>query len=337
MLKQFALLLKKDIKLIIRHNFFLIMLASLLFYSLYINFIYVNEGTKTTATVYVLYESSRESLISKDENIVIVEDEEKLIKALEMDNEGIGIRLDNSGKPSSVLLYHVSKKSDNFKALYGLSKIIDDYDDSEIPISYLQEGDLELKQRATMTSVIIFFEIAAISFLGVASLFFKEKSMGVIKVYGILPASKLLYILSKVVLFLSLEIVFAVLMCLFNIGVEYSLEILPQIILQVLLLSPIMVLLGFLFALVYNNFKQFIFAYTVIIVMVTSPVFLFVTSSLEWTGVYALPTYYAYSALYNTMLKNPYPILYYSLACILVILGLIITNYNLMKREIERG
>ncbi len=338
MLKQFAVLLKKDIKLIIRHKFLLVMLASLVIYSLYINFIYVSEGTKPIETnIYVLYEEQEQNLTSENGYITTVEDEEALINALEMDSDGIGIRIDKSGNPDSVILYHVSEKSDNLKALYGLNRVIDGYDGLEVPISYLQKGDLELKQRATMASVIIFFEIAAISFLGVAALFFKEKSMGVIKLYGILPASKVLYISSKVLLFLVLEIIFAVLMCLLNVGVEYSLQILPQVVLQVILLSPIMVLLGFLFALVYNNLKQFIFAYTLIIVMVTSPVFLFVTTSLEWDGIYALPTYYAYSSLYNAMLGNPNPILLYSLACIVTILGLTITNYNLMKREIERG
>lgn len=338
MLKQLAVLLKKDIKLIIHHKFLLIILSSIIVYSLYINFIYVNEGTKaTTTSIYVLFENQQQKLKLEDKRLEIVESEEDLFKALEMDTDGIGIRVDKFGNPYSVLLYHISEKSDNFKALYGLNQIVDGYDSSEVPISYLQKGDLELKQRSTMTSVIIFFEIAAISFLGVAALFFKEKSMGVIKVYGILPGSKLLYITSKVLLFLCLEIVFAIVMCFLNIGVEYSLSILPKVVLQVMLLSPIMVLLGFLFSLVYNNFKQFIFAYTLIIVMVTSPVFLFVTSTLEWSGIYALPTYYAYSALYNVMLNKPYPILLYSLACIGVILGLTVINYRLMRREIERG
>ncbi|WP_066500518.1 ABC transporter permease [Abyssisolibacter fermentans] len=335
MLKQFTVLLKKDVQLVIRHKFILIMIASIIVYSLYINFVYISKGGDTTNT-YVLLENQYQMVVSENEKLTIVKSEEALYDALKTDTDGVGIRVNESGNPYSILLYHVSDKSDKNKALYSLNKLMANYD-SEVPITYLEKGNLELKQRSTMTSVIVFFEITAISFLGVASLFFKEKSMGVIKVYGILPGSKLLYIASKVLLFLFLEIIFVVTMCFINIGVEYSLSILPEIILQVILLSPIMVMLGFLFSVIYNNFKQFIFAYTVIVVLVTSPVFLFVTSSLDWKGIYILPTYYAFSALYNVFMKKPDSILSYALICMIVILGLTIINYRLMKREIERG
>ena len=338
MLKHFAALLKKDIKLIIHHKFILIMLGSLLVYSLYINFVYLVEGTKTVETnLYLLFAGQQQQSFATDQRIKIVGSAEELYQTLAADQDGVGIRLDQDGHPDRILLYQVSPKIDRSKALAGLNLLLDDEHLGEVPLTYLGKGDLEQKQRVNMTAVIIFFEIAAISFLGIAAIFFKEKAMGVIKVYGVLPGSKFLYLASKVLLFLGLEIIFAVGMCLINLGVEYTRSILAQVILQVVLLSPIMVLLGFLFSLVYHDLKQFILAYTIIVVLGTSPVFLFVTSPLEWTGLYLLPSYYAFSALYNAMLKQPYPVVIYGLACIVVMLGLSRANYYLMKREIERG
>lgn len=334
MFRQFSSLLRKDLSLIIQSKLYLVLIGSLLVYSLYINFVYVNTDTPNY-TVYV-YEQTEGRLGIKRDNMIPVDDIDEFYKLLASDNDSIGIIVESDGM--KIMISETgSKKTDNLKQLYAEQLIQNDQ--SEIIIEKIGLEDFELKKRIEMVSVIVFFEITTISFLGIAALFFKEKNLGVLKVYGVMPASKLLFISSKILIFSLMELLFVTLINLINLGYGYSLQVYFDLILQIAILSPMMVLLGFFFSLVYKNFKQFVYAYTVIIMAMTSPVFLFVNTPLEWSGIKYFPTYYLYNSLNQVYFKNfsHNNNLVYYLICSLCLGLLCWVDLKLFNRQLERG
>lgn len=332
MLKQFSVLLKKDIHFIVQSKFYLVLIGSLLLYSFYINFVYVNTDIGNYP-VYV-YDQTGGQFALNAENINPVADEQELYKRLHSNSEAVGV-LAGPNDAKIIISQSGSERLDYLKQLYA-QYLIQDYS-SDFLTQIISSDNFELKKRIEMVSVIVFFEITTISFLGIAALFFKEKEMGVLKVYGILPSSKLLFVLSKLIIFLVMEIIFVTVMSLINLGLGYSIIIYFNVLLQILILSPIMVLLGFLFSLIYKNFKQFGFAYTVIIITLTSPVFLFVNTSLEWSGIRYFPTYYLYNNLNKAYFNNiNYSSLYYAI-CGLIVGLLYFIDIKMISRELKRG
>lgn len=332
MFRRFSALLKKDIHFIFQSKFYLIMIGSLLVYSLYINFVYVKIDTGNYP-VYV-YNKTGVLLALKRDNIREVDNEQELYKLLDSNKESIGILAEPQGL-KIIISESGSKKIDNGKRLYAQYLIQDNQ--SNVITQIIGFENFELKKRIEMVSVIVFFEITTLSFLGIAALFFKEKEMGVLKVYGVVPVSKLLFIISKLLIFFLMEIMFVTLISFINLGFGYSVEVFYNLFLQVVILSPMMVLLGFLFSFLYKNFKQFVFAYTVIIIALTSPVFLFVNTSLEWSGIRYFPTYYLYSSLNKAYFNNLNHSFDYYLICGIVLFLLCWVDIKLFDRELERG
>ena len=77
---------------------------------------------------------------------------------------------------------------------------------------------------------------------------FKEKQMGVIRVHGILPVNKAVFILSKLLVFLLSDLVFTVFLTVLNLGLRHGIAVLPAVLIQAGILSLIMALTGFFFA-----------------------------------------------------------------------------------------
>lgn len=109
-------------------------------------------------------------------------------------------------------------------------------------------NDKEMKNRREITAEFLFFELSAVGFLGLASMLFKEKQMGVIRVHGILPIHRPMFILSKLLLLLLSDLIFAALLTVVNLGTSYAIDVLPSVFLQASILSVIMALVGFLCA-----------------------------------------------------------------------------------------
>ena len=89
-----------------------------------------------------------------------------------------------------------------------------------------------MKQRKEISCELLFIEIVAVGFLGIASVLFKEKQMGVIRVHAVLPLKKSLFILSKITVFLLSDLVFASLMTICNVGFTSAIHILPAVLVQ---------------------------------------------------------------------------------------------------------
>lgn len=246
---------------------------------------------------------------------------EELDQALVTDTASIGIDA-SSGTPN-IILYYGSEKVDRHRADYARSLL---YPDNGYTAKTAGANTPELKQRKEITCELLFIEIIAVGFLGIASVLFKEKQMGVIRVHAILPLKKYLFILSKIIIFLLADLIFAALMTVFNIGVADTIHILPAVLVQTAILSLVMALAGFGCTMVLNDFKQFSLAYLVIAIFASTPVFLASNTSIKMAWIGWHPFYQIYMGLKNAYFGTPVtnPVYYICSACGIAALFIII-------------
>ncbi|MDE6983440.1 MAG: ABC transporter permease, partial [Lachnospiraceae bacterium] len=209
MWRTFCILFKKDCWMMVSGKFFLVAFGSLILYTLFINLGYVQYMNAGLYNVYLYDPHGTQQEVSG--LIQIVASSEELNAVLSSDTNGVGIDA-SSGTPN-VVFYFGSEKSDNHRADYALSLL---HQGREHTAQVVGTNTLELKQRKEMCSELLFIEIIAVGFLGIASVIFKEKQMGVIRVHAVLPFKKGLFIAAKLTVFLLSDLIFAVLMTVLN-------------------------------------------------------------------------------------------------------------------------
>ena len=319
MWKNFISLFKKDCQMMTAGKFFLLAVGSLLLYTLFINFGYIKFMKAELYHVY-LYDPQGTQPQASDLVYPVISLEE-LDQALVTDTTAIGIDA-GSGTPN-IIFYYGSEKVDRHRADYARSLL---YPDNGYTAKTVGANTPELKQRKEITCELLFIEIVAVGFLGIASVLFKEKQMGVIRVHAVLPLKKSLFILSKIVIFLSADLIFAALMTVFNIGVADTIHILPAVLVQTAILSLVMALAGFGCTMVLNDFKQFSLAYLVIAVFAATPVFLAANTSIKMAWIGWHPFYQIYMGLKNAYFGTPVtdPVYYICSACGIAALFMVI-------------
>ena len=219
-------------------KFFLLSVGSLILYTLFINLGYVQYMNAQLYNVYLYDPRGTQQEVPAE--IYPVASLEELYTALSIDTNGVGIDA-SSGTPG-IVFYFGSEKSDNHRADYALSLL---HQENEYSAQIAGTNTRESKQRKEMCSELLFIEIAAVGFLGIASVLFKEKQMGVIRVHAVMPFNKGLFIMAKLTVFLLADLIFAVLLTALNIGVCDAVAILPAVLVQTAILSLIMALTGF--------------------------------------------------------------------------------------------
>lgn len=315
MLKTFWSLFKKDCRMMLAGKFFLVALGSLLFYTLFINVGYLNMVSDETYNVYLYDPEKTQTKVSS--SVHPVSSQEALQAALAEDANGVGIAV-YDGQPH-VLLYGTTEKTDHYRANYALSLL---HTNVENEPEIVGHDSPDMKQRKEMTCDLLFIEMVAVGFLGIASVLFKEKQMGVIRVHAILPLRKSLFVLSKTTLFLLSDLVFAALMVLLNIGFSEAEHILPAILLQTTILSLMMTLVGFGCTLLFKDFKQFSLVYLMIVLFVLMPVLLATTTSVNMTWINYHPLYHVYRGLNHAFfgMAETSPLYYGCAGCVIVVL-----------------
>lgn len=285
-------LVKKDLRLMISGKFFFLAVSSLILFSCYINFLYITNDV-TEYPVYLFDPTETQNSVSP--LITFVTSLDELKSNLKDDMSAIGI--DASSKDLRIIQYESgSKKLENYRANYAITLL---RANSIIQAQHIGENNRQMKLRKEMTCEVLFFEIVAIGFLGIASLLFKEKQMGVIRVHGILPMKRSLFILSKLWIFLISDLCFAFLLVVINIGLSTTWAILPEILLQTCMLSIIMTLLGFGCTMLFSDFKQFTVGYLFITLLMVTPVFLAANVAFSWEWVKYYPIYHLYMGIKN--------------------------------------
>lgn len=326
----FCSLFKKDCQMMSAGKFFFVAFGSLIIYTLFINFGYVNFMKAKLYNVYLFDPQGTQKEIS--ELIYPVTSLEELNEALSTDANGVGIDA-SSGTPE-IIFYFGSEKADHHRADYALSLL---RQDDPYTARTVGTNTPELKQRKEMSCELLFIEIIAVGFLGIASVLFKEKQMGVIRVHAVLPCNKSLFIVSKIMVFLLSDLIFAAWMTVLNIGVHDAVGILPDVLLQTTILSLIMALTGFGCTMLLKDFRQFSLAYLLIAVFAAAPVFLSANTSVKMAWINWHPFYHVYMGLKNAYfgMSAASPVYYICAVCGIVVLFLIVQKafHREMGRE----
>ena len=303
--KSFCALFKKDCRMLVSGKFFLMALGFLVLYTAYVNLGYIRFMQMPPYNVYLYDPTGIQT--KKSPLVQIVSSMEAMDAVLLSDANGVG--LDASAGEVRVVLYKGAEHVDRHRADYALSLL-------ELPASPAPEvlgtNTPEQKARKEITCELLFFELAAVGFLGIAAVLFKEKGMGVIRVHAILPVRKDLFLLSKLAVFLLSDLAFAVLLTLLNVGLNDGAAVLPAVLLQTAILSLMMALVGLLCALLLKDFRQFTLAYLVIAIFAATPVFLSANTSikLDWIGYH--PFYHVYMGLKNAYFGTDISPAYYA-------------------------
>ena len=330
MWRGFLSLLKKDFKLILSSKFLLLAVASLVLYSCYINFFYVNLD-QDIYPVYLYDPLHVQQEVSAD--IVKVDSLEEL-KARSEDGYAVGIDV-SSGTTKVTMVSSNIQRTDNYRAAYALSLLSPS---NQTVSEMIGKDNKEMKSRREITCEFLFFELAAVGFLGLASMLFKEKQMGVIRVHGVLPTSKTAFMLSKLGLFLLSDLVFTTLLTVINLGVLEGLLVLPYVLVQAAILSLIMALVGFFCAVRLRDFKQFSLLYLVLAVFITTPVFLVGQTGIAWSWIKYHPMYHLFMAM-----KNAYSGIstangvYYTICGLTIILLFLLVRQALIREMAKEG
>lgn len=359
MYRNFPALLKKDFRLMLSGKFFLLAVGSLILYSSYINFVYVNLN-QDIYPVYLYapdepyqdgagpyqdgaggYDDENQTGYKKEGN---TNEEQAIIRVKSLDElkrkceDGYSVGADVSGE--KLRLYMVSsgsKSTDNHRAAYARSVLrtgnpADDGDKTQI----IGIHDKEMKSRREITCEFLFFELAAVGFLGLASMLFKEKQMGVIRVHGILPVSRGLFIFSKIILVFLADMIFSSFMTLINLGIEYALEVLPGVLVQAGILSLLMSLTGVLCAVMVPDFRQFSLLYLVLAIFILIPVYLAGQTGITWGFMDYHPMYHLFMAMKDAYFGVQRVSVPYYIICLSVIMVLFLAVHRSLAGEMAK-
>ena len=328
MWKSLCSLFKKDCRMMMSGKFFLVALGSLVLYTLFINFGYVKFMDAQLYNVYLYDPAGTQTEVSS--LVRPVSSLEELDVALAGDSNGVGI--DARGKTPHVLFYAATEKADRHRTDYALSLLSPDGNDIAKTVG---SNSPEMKQRREITCELLFIEIVAVGFLGIASVLFKEKQMGVIRVHAIMPLHKSLFVCSKIMLFLITDLAFAALMVLFNVGLS-GMSVLPAVLVQTAILSLIMALAGFGCTMLLRDFKQFSLAYLVIALFAATPVFLAANTSVKMAWIDYHPFYHVYMGLKNAFFGVPTTSPVYYVGAISAIILLFILVEAAFRKEMGK-
>ncbi len=310
--KGFCALFKKDCRMLSSGKFFLMAIGFLALYTAYVNLGYIRFMQMEPYNVYLYDPAGTQT--EKSPLVQTVSSMEAMDAALLSDANGVG--LDASTGEVRVVLYKGAEHVDRHRADYALSLL--ELSASPAP-EVLGTNTPEQKARKEITCELLFFELAAVGFLGIAAVLFKEKGMGVIRVHAVLPVRKDLFLLSKLAVFLLSDLAFAVLLTLLNVGLAGA-AILPNLLLQTVILSLIMALVGLLCALLLKDFRQFTLAYLVIAIFAATPVFLSANTSIKFDWIRYHPFYHVYMGLKSAYFEADISLAYYVGAVGLIVL-----------------
>ena len=326
---SFFALLKKDFRLMVSSKFFLLAIGSLILYTCYINFVYVKLDQEIFP-VY-LYDPAQTQNNVPD-NLIPVSSLKELQNACE---DGYSIGIDLSDGTAKIMMTSCGiSKIDNLRHSYAVSKLSSGSAKEALIIG---TNTKDMKSRREITAEFLFFELAAVGFLGLAAMLFKEKQMGVVRVHAILPVGKSAFILSKLILILFADLFFSAMLTLCNLGAAASMAVLPAVLLQAGILSLIMASFGFFCAITLPDFKQFSLLYLVLAVFITTPVFLAGQTGIVMDWIKFHPMYHLFTAMKNAYFQTPTTnVLYYAICLLSIVLLFLLARHGLnseMKRE----
>ena len=151
-------------------KFFLVAFASFLLYTLFINFVYLNF-MGDNANIYPVYLYDPEETYTQVSPLIhSVTSLEEFNEALATDaGSGVGIHV-RKGEPN-IVLYAGTEKVDRHRVDYALSLL---HFDGEYKPETVGDNTPKMKQLREITCELLFIEIVAVGFLGIASVLLKD-------------------------------------------------------------------------------------------------------------------------------------------------------------------
>lgn len=369
MKSSFFALMKKDFRLMVSAKFFLLAAGSLILYSCYIHFVYVNLDDELFPVYCYNPEHMQDGGTGRDDrsiraagaslpNLIHVSTIDELQEACA---DGYSVGIDLSGEAPRIHMVSCGMDTlDNLRAAYAVFRMesedtlltvpeadsedrlptaseMDSWDAIRTsPAACIGNDGKEMKNRREITAEFLFFELAAVGFLGLAAMLFKEKEMGVIRVHAVLPVQRSAFILSKLGLILLADLAFTALLTLINLGPAEGLSVLPAVLLQAGILSLIMALVGFLCAVALPDFKQFSLLYLVLAIFITTPVFMAGQMGIEFGWMKFHPMYHLFMAMKHAYFRRPAVSIFYYAACASAVLLLFFLAKWALTREMKR-
>lgn len=323
----FAALLYKDLRLMLSGHFFLLAFGSLVLYTCYIQFVYVKTDQRIFPVYLYAPEGAAEGM---DPEILPVSGVEEM-KEKCRDGYAVGISLE--GEEASLWMEGSGSSSlDRLRASYALSLLAGEEGSKARAVG---TDGRELKMRREIVCEFLFFELTAVGFLGIASLLFKEKKMGVMKLYAVMPSGRMSFLLSKLLLCLGADLVFAAVFTCLNLG-EACGEVFLPVLLQAGILSGMMALIGFLCAVWLADFKQFSLFYLFLAVFICTPVFLAGQTEVEWAWMEYHPVYHLFLGMKNAYFQGAAGSPGYLAACALALTVLFLAVLRVWDRAIRK-
>lgn len=318
-MKQF---LQKDFRLIFSSKFFLISLISLIMYTVFINYGYVDFLDTQTPKVFAYDPNGVLSVSNQIEKVASIEN---LMEKLSENINGTGVDL--SQKNPRIYLFSNNEKI-NKEHIDYVSYLLHSDIRTDLKVETLGESSYESNQRRAITTQLLYIELIAVGLLGITSVIFKEKQMGVLRVHGVMPIHSSMVILSKILIFLISDILFAILMMALNVGISETLNILPELVMNICVLSVVMSMIAIFLTLILKDFKQFSLAFLVIVLAIAVPVMgdIIPAGLLAWH-----PFYYLYNNLYDSILGiagSDFKFLFLSVAIIMIFFFIIVFVYD---------
>ncbi|MEY8282704.1 ABC transporter permease [Lachnospiraceae bacterium 50-23] len=324
----FSYLLKKDFRLMVSGKFFLLALFSLFLYSCYINFVYVDLDQE----IYPVYLYDPQDKLPVSSEYVVKLDSREALEAACADQYSVGIDVSHV-VPEVYMLSCGMETTDHYRMTWSEAVLHGNIDGHAERIG---TNNKEMKNRREITAEFLFFELTAVGFLGLASMLFKEKQMGAIRIHGILPVSRSAFIFSKLLLLLLSDLVFTVFLTIINLGAAAAVGVLPDVLLQAGILSLIMALVGFLCAIRLPDFKHFSLFYLILAVFVTTPVFLAGQTGMKWDWIVYHPMYHLFEAMKAAYFSAPTTKVPYYLICFGAIILLFLLSYQTLNHEMAK-
>lgn len=141
-----------------------------------------------------------------------------------------------------------------------------------------------------LVPVFLTYEVVALGFLLIAVMIFQEKTEGSIHAYRVSSSGTTIYILSKVVIFTLMAVLYGVVVTISTVGFNIDYATLLSLI---VLASIFMTLLGLLVSIFFNNISEFLFVPFRVILIMQLPTISYINPSfapgfIKWIPMYAV-------------------------------------------------
>ncbi len=243
MLKRISSMTLQSLILSFRNSLVWVLFGTLVVMILVVQFALPKEsGALQTQYVYdgtegIVYKTMMQA--SGIDEKYLLENEAELEQRVKSENGAVGIKF--SGKteaPEITLIYQGMLSEQNINIIRaslgkmvsavtaGASGMEAEVDASGPEVRFLRERIEPVPKNLSFVSVLMVFEVLILGFLMIAVFIFQEKHDGSIRAYRITPGDTFVYIVSKVLAFLVIGIVYGFMLVGFTIGLKINLLLL---------------------------------------------------------------------------------------------------------------